>query len=167
MSSSRSKLATVHIHKAFPDAFATDFYERLRDGIEWEEGIPSRKHGRTRLAKSISFDEVYDSTSFIAEIKEWIDIAISRLYITGQYEILGTYLNYYADGEMWTPSHSHPGQHQIVISLGESRTFHIGKKKILLENGDVVLFGSSAHSIPKEPNVLNGRISIATFMRKL
>ena len=64
---------------------------------------------------------------------------------------------------MWTPNHSHKGTHQLVISLGTSRTLQVGNKDYLMENGDVILFGSSMHGIKPDQSV-NGRISIATFM---
>jgi hypothetical protein len=80
------------------------------------------------------------------------------------YYILGVYINYYRDGNDWTPNHSHPKQVQLIISLGATRTLTIGKKDYLMESGDVAIFGSSIHGIRKEPEVKEGRISIATFM---
>lgn len=77
----------------------------------------------------------------------------------------GVYLNYYRNGEMWTPNHSRPGTHQLVISLGATRTLEVTKKKIPMKNGDAILFGSATHGVPKEPEITTGRISIATFMR--
>ena len=58
----------------------------------------------------------------------------------------------------------YPKQCQVVISLGATRTLIIGKKTFSLNNGDVIIFGSSTHGVPKEPTITNGRISIATFM---
>jgi hypothetical protein len=75
------------------------------------------------------------------------------------------YLNYYENGEMWTPNHSHSGTHQLVISLGCPRTLQVTKKDYRMENGDAILFGSAIHGVPKEVNVKKGRISIATFMK--
>ncbi len=80
--------------------------------------------------------------------------------------ILEVYLNYYKNGDDYTPSHSHPKQIQCVISFGKTRTFILGKKKYRLGNGDVIFFGSSSHSIPKS-KTKRERISIATFSLKL
>jgi quercetin dioxygenase-like cupin family protein len=73
-------------------------------------------------------------------------------------------LNRYRNGDDFTPSHSHPRQHQIVVSLGASRTLKVGAKNYRLSHGDVILFGSSAHEVPKEPECKSERISIAVFM---
>jgi hypothetical protein len=78
------------------------------------------------------------------------------------------YLNYYENGEIWTtdhPNHSHSGTHQLVISLGCPRTLQVTKKDYRMENGDAILFGSAIHGVPKEVNVKEERIGIATFMR--
>ncbi len=53
---------------------------------------------------------------------------------------------------------------QLIISLGESRTLTIGSKEYNMENGDVEIFGSSYHSVPKNPEITKGRISIAVFI---
>jgi alkylated DNA repair dioxygenase AlkB len=80
------------------------------------------------------------------------------------YLVYGIYLNYYKNGDMYTPNHTHLKTHQLVISLGASRTFTIGKKTMTLNSGDAVLFGSAVHGVPKDSSVVDGRISIATFM---
>lgn len=136
--------------------FATSLYNLLENGIEWDEGVRSRK-GFTRKAKALHL-------GMIPVIDEAIAIALSSL-TNISYEVEFIYLNYYENGEMWTPNHSHSGTHQMVISLGCSRTLQVTKKDYVMENGDVILFGSAIHGIPKEPNVKEGRISIATFMK--
>ena len=60
---------------------------------------------------------------------------------------------------MYTPNHSHKGTHQLVISLGETRTLSVAKNEFRMENGDSILFGSSVHGVPREENVTKGRIS--------
>jgi hypothetical protein len=79
------------------------------------------------------------------------------------YLIQGIYLNYYENGDHHTPNHSHKGTHQLVISLGQTRTLNVGGKDYSMENGDAIIFGGSVHGVPKD-NSVNGRISIATFM---
>lgn len=159
---------TVQLKSAFDAAFAYDFYERLRDGIEWIDGIPSKVHGYTRKAYPVDLHDPNPSDLEL-EIKIWIEQAIAILKpeinknVT-RYKLLGTYLNYYVDEENFTPNHSHPGQHQIVISLGATRILQIGQKSYTVENGDIVLFGGSVHGVPKETQPTEGRISIATFM---
>nr|QBK84892.1 MAG: alkylated DNA repair dioxygenase [Pithovirus LCDPAC02] len=137
--------------------FATDLYEYLRDNITWEDGIKSRK-GFTRKAKSLSMCDN-------PRIDSVIITALHEL-IKQEYAVLGIYLNYYRNGEMWTPNHSHKGTHQLVISLGATRTLNIAKKSYEMTNGSAIIFGSSTHGVPKDKSI-NGRISIATFMKPI
>lgn len=134
--------------------FAETLYYTLQYNTEWEEGIRSRK-GFTRKAKALDPNDNPILTSIVLETLTKIT--------KQQYVLEGIYLNYYQDGNMWTPNHSHKGTHQLVISLGDTRTLEIGKKKFSMENGDAILFGGSIHGVPKEENK-KGRISIATFM---
>lgn len=150
-------LRTQYIKAMIPEAQATTLFEVLRDTIEWEEGIRSKK-GFTRLAKSTNLVEY-------PEIRELILTSLKKFKLSCNYTIYGVYINYYRDGTMWTPNHTHKGTHQLVLSFGTTRTLNIGKKTFEMENGDAVLFGSSIHGVPKEENVMEGRISIATFMR--
>lgn len=135
-------------------------YMYLRDNIQWEAGVPSRRTGFTRLAKSLNTgdNKLVDDT--LTEV-------LKKLNLENKYFILGIYLNYYQDGTHHTPSHSHKGMTQLVVSLGASRTLKVGTKNYRLNNGDAIIFGSSAHSVPTEPNLLEGRISIATFMKPM
>jgi len=73
------------------------------------------------------------------------------------------YVNYYENGKMYTPMHTHKGTKQLVLSLGESRDLIIGKKTFTMKNGDAIIFGSSPHGVPVS-DTKKGRISIATFM---
>lgn len=137
---------------------ATNLYNSLLYGIEWEEGVRSKK-GFTRMAKPLSYGETTEIDTIINKTL--------KLMTDTDYFIEGIYLNYYKDGESWTPSHTHPGTHQLVISLGATRLLQVNKRDILMENGDAVIFGSSAHGVPKDPTITEGRISIATFMRPI
>ncbi len=130
-------------------------YEYLKDNIQWEQGIRSARTGSTRMAKSLKPDQ----DPLVAEF-------LFRALKATEFKsliLLGLYLNYYRDGTDHTPAHSHPKQVQIIISLGATRTLIVGKKTYTLKNGDVIVFGSSTHSVPAEPEVKEGRISIATF----
>jgi hypothetical protein len=157
--SRRPALRTQIIPSALDEKEGTELYASLLQTIAWEDGIKSKK-GFTRLAKSIDLSEY-------PQIEQFVLRTLTEKCKTGcqGYDIYGVYLNYYRNGEMWTPNHSHPGTHQLVISLGATRTLTVGKKNVPMKNGDAILFGSAIHGIPKEPSVSEGRISIATFMR--
>lgn len=135
---------------------ARRLYVKLRDEIDWEEGIRSRK-GFTRLAKALTPGDCKDVDDAIA-------LALEVLSPGKRYYITGIYLNYYKDGSFYTPNHKHKGTHQLVISLGAKRTLQIGKKDYEMENGDAIVFGESIHGVPKDEEQRRGRISIATFM---
>jgi hypothetical protein len=150
------RVMTKHYPETVDKNKATEIYNYLRDNIKWHSGVPSKITGFTRLAKALD----------VGDNRVVDDILIMIMQKLGlNYHILGIYLNYYKDGTHYTPSHSHKGQTQLVVSLGVTRTLKVGKKDYQLSNGDAIIFGSSAHSVPSEPNVKEGRISIATFMQ--
>lgn len=149
------KCKTVFLKDAIEPDFADSLHLFLRDNIVWEDGIKS-KQGFTRKAKALTFGD-------IPEIDHAILQVLPKITKTN-YAITGIYLNYYENETMWTPNHSHQGSHQLIISLGETRTLQIGKKDYQMVNGSACIFGSSVHGIPRENTVKNGRISIATFM---
>ena len=151
------RVMTQHYPSVFDENKSMESYVYLRDHIKWEEGVRSRS-GFTRLAKSL----IMGDNNIVDEI---LSEAMKKLNLESQYDILGIYLNYYRDGTHYTPSHSHKGMTQLVISLGATRTLRVGTKDYIMSNGDVIIFGSSAHAIAPEPSLSDGRISIATFMQ--
>ena len=150
-----NRLTTKHVPSFLDEKEATELYNYLRDTVQWEDGIRSR-HGFTRKAKPLQIGDV-------PRVDQVVFDAINNV-CEKDYVLLGIYLNYYEDGKMYTPNHTHKGQHQIVLSLGATRTLNVGKKAFELRNGDLITFGSSIHGIPKDDTVQKGRISIATFM---
>lgn len=147
----------VFTPKSLHSDIATFLFNSLRDEIKWEDGIRSR-NGFTRKAFPVPAD-----SPLMEELMVYITTVLEKMQ-TCNYVMLGIYLNYYQNGEMYTPSHKHPGTHQLVISLGTTRTLKVGSKNYRMKNGDAILFDSQLHSVPKEPTVVDGRISIATFM---
>lgn len=146
---------TVYLENAVDENEALSLFTILKEGVEWEEGVRSKK-GFTRKAFSLHPLD-------IPILLEVINNCLTSMTKT-KYEIVGIYLNLYENGDMFTPNHKHAGTHQLVISLGAQRTLTIGKKSYPMKNGDAVLFGTSIHGVPKEPSIKEARISIATFM---
>ena len=146
---------TKFVKRVIDEKTATEMYNFLRWNIEWEDGVKSKKTGFTRKAKGLNVGD-------IPEVDEMIINSLSKLTDIG-YVVQGIYLNLYENGEHHTPSHSHKGTHQLVVSLGETRTLKVGTKNYIMEHGDAIIFGGSSHGVPKD-NSVNGRISIATFM---
>ncbi len=143
-----------------------ELYKYLKKNIQWETGIITRNKKTTRKAKSLQ----YGSNSRVDEMIERALLSLTTINNNGLSNasfVMGEiYLNYYKDGTMWTPNHSHKNTYQLVISLGTTRTFSLGRKNFPVENGDVLLFGSQIHGIPKEPEITRGRISIAVFLMR-
>ena len=147
--------------KYYPNIIDSDaamaIYYYLEENIDWEDGVRS-KLGFTRKAKpmELGMDAVIDRC--IVESLEKMGITTSNVY--------GIYLNYYRNGEDWTPNHSHPGMKQVVISLGSTRVLTMGKSSYAMNNGDAIVFGSAVHGVPKDTACTSGRISIALFLEK-
>lgn len=149
----QKRCKTTFKKSALSENVANIFYKFFVTKIKWDEGIRS-KNGFTRLAKMLP----------VGVFPELDNLCYNVLNNMGlNYTILGIYLNYYKDGEMYTPNHSHKGTKQLVISLGAMRELTVGKKTFEMENGDAIVFGSSIHGVPKS-KTKEGRISIATFM---
>jgi hypothetical protein len=146
---------TQYFPKVVADEVATALYNKLRDELPWQAGVPSRS-GFTRKACALARDDPYFDICM-----EYLTPILQKLNIP--YSILGIYVNFYENGQMYTPMHSHKGTHQLVLSLGATRDLVVGKKTYPQHNGDAIIFGSSSHGVPQSAQT-DGRISIATFM---
>ena len=124
---------------------ATNLYHYIRDNTEWEDGVRSRK-GFTRKAKAL---DITDDDIIMTYVIHALEKLAPQTKSCGSYILDGIYLNYYEDGEMYTPNHSHPKQHQLVISLGATRTLIVGKKPYAMTHGNAIRFGSSVHGVSK------------------
>ena len=151
------KVATQYHKELLPSDLCTVAYEELRDTVQWIEGVRSKK-GFTRLARPLEYGENPTVDALIQLTMQKLATSIT---------LLGIYVNYYKDGTHWTPNHTHPGTKQIIVSLGATRTLCVGKKDYQMGNGDVAVFGSATHGIAKEPDVAEGRISIALVIAKI
>jgi hypothetical protein len=166
---------TVHYPKLLNGDCATILFNHFKNNIEWEDGVRS-KTGFTRKAKAMSVKDDMVLNELIIMVLPQIGITEAILH--------GIYLNYYRTGEDWTPNHAHPKMRQVVISLGATRILTVGARSFCMANGDVIVFGSTIHGVPKEqyPEQLmcapgcsiscacrtfkEGRISVALFLSK-
>lgn len=155
---------TKHYPSLLDSNLSNQTYTYLRDNIKWEAGVPSRTTGFTRFAKDLNYGDNQLVDNILIEV-------FTKLNLKDKYQIQGIYLNYYMNGTHNTPSpspsHSHVNQTQLIVSLGATRTLRVGSKNYPMSNGDIIIFGSSTHSISVESSILDGRISIATFMQPL
>ena len=152
-------IKTRYYKGLIPKEYGDEAYEYLRETIEWEDGVKSKK-GFTRKAKPL----MKGQNEIIDGIIEYVEARVDFKVEGGV--IWGIYLNYYQNGEDYTPNHRHDSC-QLIISLGGARTLKIGQKEYLMESGDVCIFGKSIHGVPKEPERTEGRISIACFIYQI
>lgn len=149
------------LHKECLDKkYMTDMFFILRDTLVWNDGIKTRHGKPTRLGSNIEIE----SNDIVYTI---IMSVLQKLKIKNHI-IHGLYLNYYKNGDDYTPIHTHPDSKQMIISLNEmdgDRKLSINSKKYNLDSGDVIIFGSQKHGIEKEQGK-KGRISIAIFMKE-
>ena len=124
--------------------------------IQWEDGVKS-KNGFTRKAKMMNIDDDPELYMIVCKVLKTLEM---------KNRVLGVYMNHYRTGLEYTPNHSHIGMFQVIISLGVTRTLMIGKKAFPQNSGDVTVFGSVVHGVPREPQIEDGRISIALFLEK-
>lgn len=166
-SGSKIKRTITKLYKSHVDEdYAWQLYYTMREELDWVEGVRSKRTGFTRYAYSMAslVDPRIETTlshtiaGLILKVLSDLDISVDKC--------LDVYINYYEDGSNYTPNHSHNNTDQVVISLGATRTLTIGTKRYEMNNGDVIIFGSSVHGVPKEPHVKEGRISIALFIKK-
>ncbi len=132
--------------------------------IQWVDGIKSR-NGFTRKECSMNFGEDVILDKIIFDVMDFLECQTVKPIKINLSNLRGIYLNYYRNGNDYTPNHSRKNTHQLIISLGVSRTLNVGKRSFVTKNGDVIFFGSSVHGVPKE-QCNEERISIAVFIAR-
>lgn len=70
--------------------------------------------------------------------------------------------NFYPDGNTSIALHQHDFW-SAILSLGAPRVFTVDGDPVLLNDGDVIVIGTQRHSVPKMPEVKDGRVSVAIF----
>jgi hypothetical protein len=135
-------------------------FRYLKENVNWGEGVKTRRGDHTRLACAYQYGHNKRLDDFLKKIQCTIP--------KGRYQLAGIYLNYQRNGEEYTPLHSHVGGFQQIICLGPARRkFVIDNKTHKLGNGDVAIFSTEKHGLPKDKNCNKERISIATFYMKV
>jgi hypothetical protein len=70
--------------------------------------------------------------------------------------------NFYPDGNTSIAPHTHDFW-SAILSFGASRVFTVDGWPLLLGEGDLLVFGTQRHAVPKMPEVKEGRVSVAIF----
>merc|ERR1712151_1421958 len=48
----------------------------------------------------------------------------------------------------------------LLLSLGSPRVLTVDRANVLMEDGDVILFGTQSHGVPEMPSCTGGRASV-------
>jgi len=75
---------------------------------------------------------------------------------TAQYTIK---MNWYPDGLSQVTDHRHDVW-TILVSLGAPRVLNVDHARVLMEDGDAILFGTQKHGVPPAPPTQGGRFSL-------
>jgi hypothetical protein len=160
-----SKIKTIYYPEILDQKIAENAFSYLKNNISWVDGIYSRVEKKvSRSAYSVNYETLNEVDEFIIQL---IQTVFNNMSDKNNYGILGIYVNYYKTGQDFCPNHSHKNSIQLVISLGATRRFKVGAKDYSMKSGDAIIFGSSIHGIPIQPEVTDSRISIAIFCKKL
>lgn len=93
-----------------------------------------------------------------------VDTAIMNIVEEYNIDDPGAYLlcNRYKDGRAFIAPHQHDFW-SATFSFGSPRVFILDKRDLILQDGDVLIFGSQKHAVPKMPNCPGERISVSLF----
>jgi len=68
-------------------------------------------------------------------------------------------MNWYPDAGSRVSPHRHDNW-TLLLSLGSSRVLTLDRARVLMEDGDLVLFGTQSHGVPEMPSCKAGRLSL-------
>lgn len=68
-------------------------------------------------------------------------------------------MNWYPDGLARVSPHRHDNW-TLLLSLGSPRVLTVDRANVLMEDGDIILFGTQSHGVPEMPSCAGGRLSM-------
>ena len=68
-------------------------------------------------------------------------------------------MNWYPDALSRVSPHRHDNW-TLLISLGSPRVLSVDRAQVLMEDGDLILFGTQSHGVPEMPSAAGGRLSL-------
>lgn len=141
-------------------------FEECLARFPWEQAkMRSRNHNTGEVTKT-DIDPARQDCTFphLETGIPRVDAALARIREDFGISDPGAYLtcNLYADGVCSIAPHRHDFW-SAIISLGDPRIFILDKQPLLLRDGDLLVFGSQEHSVPKLLGSVGRRISICVF----
>jgi len=155
----------------FTKSFCQDavLYDTLAREVQWRRGkVMTRDQETSELV--LRFDKrgstiqasrlVADCPRGIAALDSLLQRAFSKANIRDpQARVV---LNLYTDGGQQLNSHRHDFW-TCLVSLGAPRVLLVDNRPQVMEDGDMIVFGTQMHGVPPMPAVAAGRISLVVF----
>mmetsp|Transcript_155182 Transcript_155182/g.268880 ORF Transcript_155182/g.268880 Transcript_155182/m.268880 type:complete len:381 (+) Transcript_155182:70-1212(+) len=145
---------------------AADLYLECAQRMPWRQAVVRKRNYETgdvtvTNIASCRQDCMYRSTlTGIPKLDEVLRRLCVDFHIEDPHACLVN--NWYPDGKASIGAHSHDFW-SAILSFGSPRVFLLDDMPILLGNGDLLVFGTQRHGVPKMPEVEDGRVSVAVF----
>eukprot|EP00929_Paragymnodinium_shiwhaense_P098218 TRINITY_DN59731_c0_g1_i1.p1 TRINITY_DN59731_c0_g1~~TRINITY_DN59731_c0_g1_i1.p1 ORF type:complete len:642 (-),score=88.46 TRINITY_DN59731_c0_g1_i1:230-2074(-) len=157
----------VEVTRSFTED--TSLYDTLANTIPWRRGkVMTRDEETGELV--LRFDrqgntipaarKVADCPRGVGQLDRLLQRTFAKVGIRDpQARVV---LNMYEDGSNTLNSHRHDFW-TCLISLGAPRVLLVDNRPHILEDGDMITFGTQMHGVPAMPDVRGGRISLVIF----
>lgn len=141
-------------------------YEECAQMMPWRQAVFRKRNYQTGEVTVTSIASSRQDSSYpgLHTGIPRLDAALERLRKDFDVRDPRAYLlnNWYPDGNTSIAPHNHDFW-SAIISFGAPRVFLLDGQPILLGSGDLLVFGTQRHSVPKMPEVKDGRVSVAVF----
>lgn len=145
-------------------------YEELLNNTEWRSS-PARTRDFSTGASHLKYDKEgkmkvqgNQSARYVRGTSPAFEKLLQKFF--SEYGIAdrtsGIGLNWYPDGESILGSHRHDCW-TALFSFGDERILTMDKTPLLLQDSDLVIFGTQRHGVPRMPEITGGRITVPIF----
>ncbi|CAE7208961.1 unnamed protein product [Symbiodinium sp. CCMP2592] len=147
-----------------------DVYDELLNNTEWKSSA-ARTRDFSTGASHVKYDKEgkmklqgNQSAKYTKGSSPAFDRMLQKFF--SEYGLAertsGIGLNWYPDGDSVLGSHRHDCW-TALFSFGDERILTIDKTPLLLQDCDLVIFGTQRHGVPKMPEIKGGRITVPIF----
>eukprot|EP00931_Biecheleriopsis_adriatica_P115910 TRINITY_DN91654_c0_g1_i1.p1 TRINITY_DN91654_c0_g1~~TRINITY_DN91654_c0_g1_i1.p1 ORF type:complete len:932 (+),score=255.17 TRINITY_DN91654_c0_g1_i1:34-2796(+) len=147
-----------------------DIYDEILNNTEWRQSS-ARTRDFSTGASHVKYDkdgkmklQGNQGAKYVKGASPAFDKLLQKFF--SEYGLAdrtaGIALNWYPDGDGVLGSHRHDCW-TALFSFGHERILTIDKTPLLLQDGDLVIFGTQRHGVPKMPEVRGGRITVPIF----
>lgn len=145
---------------------SSGMYEECAAGMPWRQAVLRKRNyetGEVTITKVASNRQDCTFPNLKTGIPR-LDVMLQKVKEDFQINDPGAYVicNWYPDGNTNIAPHQHDFW-SAILSFGAPRVFTLDWNPLLLGDGDLLVFGTQRHSVPKMPSVKEGRLSVAIF----